>query len=104
MTLADRTLNPSPVATALKPSVYDCAAFRTLCIGIPVAVLIFRYELSFRHEGMESVAFVGRSRLQVSPIQSDNGARSTASTRRPSKSRSYSPFSESHPRRGPNET
>ena len=52
MTPANRALKPPPVAAPFKSSVYDCAAFRALCIGVPIAVVIFRYELSFRHKAV----------------------------------------------------
>lgn len=55
MTLANRALKLPPIAAALKPSVYDCAALGALRIRVPIAVVIFSYELSFRHEGVSSI-------------------------------------------------
>jgi hypothetical protein len=55
VTSADRTLKPSPIAPALKPSGYRRAAFRALGIGVAVVVcVVFRNEFAFRHEGLES--------------------------------------------------
>jgi len=59
MTLANGALKPAPIAAALKPGVNCRAAFGALRIGVPIAVVIFRYELSFRHEGVGSLAVVG---------------------------------------------
>ena len=48
---ADGAQKPPPIAASLKPDVYHRTAFRALRIGVTIAVVIFGYELSFRHEG-----------------------------------------------------